>query len=123
MLDLQKEFIEFHNNIKLDDENQKLRDKRDILLKKLENNISEDAASYTTFNQGSYAMGTGIYPEDEDYDIDVGIKFNINKDDYSDPVEPKTWVKDALDGHTKKLKSDVHVLRLHIRRMESLHTM
>lgn len=104
MLDLQKEFIEFHNNIKLDDENQKLRDKRDILLKKLENNISEDAASYTTFNQGSYAMGTGIYPEDEDYDIDVGIKFYINKDDYSDPVEPKTWVKDALDGHTKKVE-------------------
>ena len=104
MLDLQKEFIEFHDNIKLDDENQKLRDKRDILLKKLKNNISEDATSYTTFNQGSYAMGTGIYPEDEDYDIDVGIKFNINKDDYDDPVEPKTWVKDALDGHTKKVE-------------------
>lgn len=104
MLDLQKEFIEFHNNIKLTDENKKLREKRDILLKKLKNNISEDAASYTTFNQGSYAMGTGIYPEDEDYDIDVGIKFNINKEDYSDPVEPKIWVKDALDGHTKKVE-------------------
>lgn len=104
MLDLQKEFIEFHEKIKLDDENQKLRDKRDILLKKLKNNICEDAASYTTFNQGSYAMGTGIYPEDNDYDIDVGIKFNIDKDEHSDPLEPKEWVKDALDGHTKKVE-------------------
>ncbi len=104
MLDLQKEFIKFQENIKLDDENQKLRDKRDILLKKLKNTISDDAASYSTFNQGSYAMGTGIYPEDEDYDIDVGIKFNIDKDDYSDPLEPKMWVKDALDGHTKKVE-------------------
>ncbi len=101
MIDLQKEFIEFHDNIKLDDENQKLRDKREILLKKLKNNISDEAASYTTFNQGSYAMGTGIYPEDEDYDIDVGLKFDINKDDYDDAVEPKKWVRDALDGHTK----------------------
>ena len=104
MLDLQKEFIEFHNNIKLDDENQKLREKRDILLKKLKDNISKDAASYSTFNQGSYAIGTGIYPEDGDYDIDVGVKFNISKEDYNDPVEPKKWIKDALDGHTKKVE-------------------
>lgn len=104
MLDLQGEFIEFHDKIKLDGENKKLRDKRDILLEKLKNNISDDAASYTTFNQGSYAMGTGIYPEDEDYDIDVGIKFEISKDDYEDPVEVKKWVKDALDGHTKNVE-------------------
>lgn len=99
MMNLQKEFIDFHNKIKLDDENATLREKRDILLKKLKKNISIDAAAYTTFNQGSYAMGTGIIPEDEDYDIDVGIKFNINKEDYSDPLVAKKWVRDALKGH------------------------
>ncbi len=104
MVNLQKEFIDFHDNIKLDDENATLREKRDILLKKLKDNISKDAAAYTTFNQGSYAMGTGIIPEDEDYDIDVGIKFNINKDDYSDPLVPKKWVRDALLGHTKSVE-------------------
>lgn len=104
MLNLQKEFIEFHDNIKLDDENATLREKRDILLKKLKDNISKDAVSYTTFNQGSYAMGTGILPEDEDYDIDVGLKFNMDKDDYSDPIVPKKWVKDALYGHTKTVE-------------------
>ena len=104
MLNLQKEFTEFHDNIKLDDENATLREKRDILLKKLKDNISKDAVSYTTFNQGSYAMGTGILPEDEDYDIDVGLKFSMDKDDYSDPIKPKKWVRDALYGHTKSVE-------------------
>lgn len=103
MINLQKEFLEFHDNIKLDDENETLREKRDILLKKLKDNISDDAESYTTFNQGSYAMGTGIKPEDEDYDIDVGLKFNLDKDSCTDPLTPKKWVRDALKGHTRSV--------------------
>lgn len=104
MINLQNEFLTFHDSIKLDDENATLRSKRDILLNKLSKNISEDAASYTHFNQGSYAMGTGIKPEKGDYDIDVGLKFNIDKADYDDPIDVKKWVKDALDGHTKSVK-------------------
>lgn len=104
MVNLQDAFLEFHDNIKLDDENETLREKRDILLKVLKDHISDDAASYTTFNQGSYAMGTGIKPDNGDYDIDVGVKFDIDKDDYTDPIEPKRWVRDALDGHTKSVK-------------------
>ncbi len=106
MVNLQKEFEEFHETIKLKEyvENKTLREKRDILLKKLKNNICDDAASYTTFNQGSYAMGTGIKPDDGDYDIDVGLRFDIDKDEYSDPIIPKEWVYDALEGHTKKVE-------------------
>lgn len=104
MVNLQSEFLTFHDNIKLSDENQELREKRDILLNKLKDNISDEAASYTTFNQGSYAMGTGIKPSDGDYDIDVGLKFDIACDDCEDPVTVKKWVKDALDGHTKSVK-------------------
>ena len=100
---LQDAFIEFHDKIKLSDENDTLREKREILINKLDKNISDDAASYTKFNQGSYAMNTGIKPEDGDYDIDVGLKFNLNKDDYPDPVVVKKWVKDALYGHTKSV--------------------
>ena len=74
MVNIQSEFISFHNKIKLSDENSELREKRNILLDKLKKNISQDAASYTTFNQGSYAMGTGIKPDDGDFDIDVGLK-------------------------------------------------
>jgi hypothetical protein len=103
---LQTAFIQFHDTIKLIDtkENQTLRDKRDILLNKLQDRISEDAASYTHFNQGSYAMHTGINPANEDYDIDVGLAFDIDKDEYPDPVEVKGWVKDALEGHTKSVE-------------------
>ena len=106
MVNLQSEFEEFHEKIKLKeyDENSTLREKRDILLDKLKKNISDEAASYTTFNQGSYAMGTGIKPEDGDYDIDVGIRFDIDKNDYPNPIEPKQWVYDALEGHTNDVK-------------------
>ena len=106
MVNLQSEFEEFHDNIKLNEyeENDTLHEKRDILLNKLKKNISSNASSYTTFNQGSYAMGTGIKPDDGDYDIDVGLRFNIDKDDYSDPVDVKKWVFDALEGHTKKVE-------------------
>lgn len=104
MVNLQSEFIKFHEAIKLSDENDTLRQKREILLNKLHQNISEEAASYTHFNQGSYAMGTGIKPDDGDYDIDVGLKFQIKKEDYTDPVQVKKWVYDALNGHTKKVQ-------------------
>ncbi len=104
MVNLQKEFLDFHEKIKLSDENVILREKREILLNKLSDNICDEAATYTTFNQGSYAMGTGIKPEDDDYDIDVGVKFDINKDNYPDPIKVKKWVRDALDGHTKSVE-------------------
>ncbi len=103
---LQTAFTEFHDAIKLSDmdENATLREKRDILLEKLKNKISEEAASYTSFNQGSYAMHTGVIPDDGDFDIDVGLKFNIDKEDYSDPTVVKKWVRDALEGHTKSVE-------------------
>ena len=40
MANLQKQFEDFHNTIKLDDETDILREKRDIILKRLSNNIS-----------------------------------------------------------------------------------
>lgn len=105
MANVQKYFEEFHDNIKLKDteENQELRDKRDIILNRLKNKISSDAAKYEIFNQGSYAMGTGVKPTDDEYDIDVGIKFDINKDDYPDPVVVKKWVYEAVKDHTSNV--------------------
>lgn len=105
MINLQSEFIEFHDKIRLSyDDNSELREKRDILLKKLKDNIVTDAASFSSFNQGSYAMHTGIKPDNGDYDIDVGLRFDLMRSDYSDPVTVKQWVFDALNGHTKKVE-------------------
>lgn len=105
MVNLQSEFLEFDGKIKLSyGDNTELREKRDILLKNLKDKISDEAATFTSFNQGSYAMHTGIKPDDGDYDIDVGLRFNINRSDCSDPIILKQWVFDALDGHTKKVE-------------------
>lgn len=100
MANLQSQFIKFHNNIKLEDENETLREKREKILKRIKEKISDDAPSYVHFNQGSYAMHTGIVPLDNgEYDIDLGLKFDMSTED-ADPVKAKQWVYDAVVGHT-----------------------
>lgn len=96
---LQQYFNEFNKNIKMDyDERAELAEKRDILLNKLRN--AEDLPSFEEFNFGSYSMYTGVEPIDKDYDIDVGLRFNVNKNDYK-PVELKKKVYDVLKNHTE----------------------
>jgi hypothetical protein len=111
MADLQKYFEEFHEKIKLDDEISILREKRDILIDKLRNRLKElfeekkeTPPTFTSFNKGGYAMHLGIVPLNGDYDIDVGLEFDIAKDNYPDPVTVKQWVYDALYGHTDDVK-------------------
>jgi hypothetical protein len=107
--DIQKQLEDFHDAIKLTDENETLREKRDIILGKLhdqlpkileEDDEDEETPTYTTFNRGSYAMYTGIIPVHGDFDIDVGIVFDICHDEFPYPVKVKQWVYDALEGHT-----------------------
>jgi hypothetical protein len=113
MADVQKQFKKFNDTICLKqyEQNTTLREKRDAVLKKLKERIKalfeekdELQPTYTNFDQGSYKLGTGVKPLNGDYDIDVGLKFNISKDDKPDAVEVKQWVLDALDGHTKKVE-------------------
>lgn len=99
MANVQNQFVAFHDVIKLDDENETLREKREIILNKLKEKIDSEAPSYSHFVQGSYAMSTGVKPINGEYDIDVGLAFSMSKDDY-EPVEAKKWVFDALEGHT-----------------------
>ncbi|MBD7969566.1 nucleotidyltransferase domain-containing protein [Paenibacillus gallinarum] len=97
----QSQFEGFHEAIKLSDESSILKEKRDIIINRLSEKMSEAAKPYTTFNQGSYAMKTGIKPLDgEDYDIDLGLFFEMSTEDVGTPVEAKKWVYDALVGHT-----------------------
>jgi hypothetical protein len=110
MTDLQKYFEDFHNKIKLSDENEILREKREIVLNKLRIRLKkifeergETPPRFVHFNKGSYAMGLGTVPINCDYDIDVGLLFDICKDSYPDPVVVKEWVYDALVGHTDEV--------------------
>jgi hypothetical protein len=113
MADVQKQFITFHDSICLRPygENAILREKRDAVLCELKSGLKalfeakgEKPPAYSTFNQGSYAMGTGIKPLNDDYDIDVGVMFEVSPDQYPDPVTVKRWVYDAVCGHTQSVE-------------------
>lgn len=51
-------------------------------------------------------MHTGVVPLDGNYDIDVGLVFDCQKDKYTDPVELKKKVRDALNtnGRTVSIR-------------------
>jgi len=100
---LQKQFKKFKENIRLSDieDNKPLRDKRDMLIKELQEwGSKNEKPSFDWFNQGSYQMATGIKPqENDDHDIDVAIVYDVNieDEDYKDPTKLKKWVRDALN--------------------------
>lgn len=105
MADIQKAFIDYHNQIKLGtyDENQELRNKRDLLINDLRKSLLEEKIpntemklTFSKIDQGSYSMHTGVKPLDGDYDIDVGVVFDINIDDY-DSKKLKKLVRDKLN--------------------------
>lgn len=96
---LQQEFIKFNEKIKLDyDTNAELREKRDILVNKL--NKSGKLPSFEIINQGSYGMYTGVNFVDKEYDIDVGLRFNENKDQI-EPMDLKKKICNILKNHTE----------------------
>ena len=100
---VQKQFDDFHQAIKLDDDDEKakLREKREILLDALNKYLDDDVPTFEKFDQGSYSMHTGVVPRDGNYDIDVGLIFDCKRDKYSDPVTLKKKVRDALDTHVR----------------------
>ncbi|MEX2375641.1 MAG: nucleotidyltransferase [Dehalococcoidia bacterium] len=109
MANVQKQFDEFDGKIRLGrfDEEKTLREKRDIIRKKLRERLpevfklhDEDCLEFSFHNQGSYELGTGVKPLDGDYDIDQGLYFKASTSDYPDPVVLKKRVHEALDGHT-----------------------
>ncbi|MFY0533049.1 cyclic GMP-AMP synthase DncV-like nucleotidyltransferase [Nannocystis pusilla] len=63
-----------------------------------------DGPSFSHFNQGSYELRTGVKPVDGDYDIDVGLRFNTTKQEWTDPVALKQRVVDALSGYKVELR-------------------
>lgn len=106
-MSLQPLFMRFHETILLKrfDENAELIEKRDRVLTRLRNNLRDNLrVSFDWFNQGSYALGTGVKPVNGDYDIDVGIILNARKESYPDPLGPKGWVYTAVENHTGNVR-------------------
>lgn len=102
MAELQTQFNKFHDNIKIDfDDNKPLRERRDVIVSNLREGLKKQfptsTPTFKDFVQGSYDLSTGVLPiGDEDYDIDIGIIFNFNKSNYQ-PVQVKEWVFNALN--------------------------
>ena len=115
MANLQKQFEQYHDTIKLRriSEEAILIEKREIIRKKLKDNLPGVFADHDEENlvpdfcdQGSYEMKTGVKPLNGDYDIDQGVYFSTSKVNgayANDPVLLKERVFEALNGHTKEV--------------------
>lgn len=111
MADIQRQFMKFDEAIRLKhlDENATLRDKRDAVLRRLDERLAAlrkegaEVPKYDTFLQGSYQMGTGIIPAQGHYDIDIGLRFHCPPSQFKDPVALKALVHRALHGHTREV--------------------
>lgn len=110
---MQKYLESFHDTIKLGtfEENATLREKRDIIRKRLEDRLpgvfekyGETCPDFSLYDQGSYELGTGIKPCDGQFDIDQGLYFSVSIDEYPDPVKLKLRVFEALEGHTDEVR-------------------
>lgn len=111
MAKVQKQFCEFDDKIRLGtiEGEANLRERRDQVLTALKDGLAElfkeedeDPPKFKKFDQGSYSLKTGIVPVDQkhDYDIDVGVVFDINHEsgEYKDdPVKIKCLIRDALE--------------------------
>lgn len=101
---LAAEFEKFYNNIKLNKNEHyaNLQLQKKLLLAQLRKWLKAHGhPTFEHFPQGSYALDTGVrpYPKGKrDYDLDIGLKFNINTRDYLDCTIPKQWVKEALSA-------------------------
>lgn len=95
--DNQRLFDYFHAAIKHEENAERaiLRDKRELLQSELRQAFS-GKCSLEFFNQGSYAMQTGIVPLDRDFDIDVGVVLGCERQSFADAVEAKKLVKQVL---------------------------
>jgi len=102
-MSFQSKFRSFHQTINLGrfSESATLREKRDRVLTRLRNGCQE---GFDWFNQGSYEMGTGIKPTSTDYDIDVGVVFNVDDVGRHSPLSIKKLVYDAVGSHTQDVR-------------------
>lgn len=104
MLKLKKQFDEFHDSIRISDEAQDLKEKREILQNDIEKNfpvelekedIDVSKTQIEIFDQGSYHYHTTINTEPYDRDVAIAIPLDIDAND--DPRKLKQILRDSLN--------------------------
>lgn len=108
---LHKQFMDFHNTIKLDKESTMLKQKRETLQTDIENKLPTELKGIEIeitktdlhfFDQGSYRqnVSTGIVTDSPDRD--VAVEFELDIDEHDDPRKIKKCVRDALKIENKR---------------------
>ena len=101
---LKKQFSDFYDAIRIKEESQKLKEKREILQKDVEQRFPDEMKSHDIklnksdieiFDQGSYTYNTTI--KAPVIDRDVAVKIPLDIDDNPDPRKIKGYLYDALD--------------------------
>ena len=114
MADIQKQFEQFHDTIRVDYEMaQELRDKRDIVVERIYNHLKRiGTVQPRLLLQGSYKMKTGVKPiADLEYDIDIGLRFELHEDDYP-ALTVRQWVYEAVEKHTRRIEDKGPCIRV-----------
>ncbi len=114
MADVQKQFEEFHEKIRVDyDMASELREKRDAVLRRIRKYLKDNGLpGFRELGQGSYTMKTGTKPiVDLEYDIDIGLRFDFHPDDHT-AEEVRGWIYEALKDHTQRIEKKKPCIRV-----------
>lgn len=107
---LKKQFSDFYKEIKIDDEVEDLKEKREVLEDDLKNKLPGELEKHgihinksaiEIFDQGSYKLHTTISNNEGSIDRDVAVMFPLDIEENSDTRKIKGYVRDALK-HTNR---------------------
>ena len=109
---LKKQFADFYKEIKIDEEVEDLKEKREVLQGDIENKLPNELKKHgidlkkseiKIFDQGSYKLNTTISNDYGSIDRDVAVMFPLNIVKNPDPRKIKAYVRDALKHQNRTL--------------------
>lgn len=109
---LKKQFEDFYKEIKIDEEVEDLKEKREILQSDIESKLPGEFEKHDIklnkteiefFDQGSYKLNTTISDKEGSIDRDVAVMFPLNIEENPDPKKIKGYVRDVLKHNNRTL--------------------
>ena len=109
---LKKQFEDFYKEIKIDEEVEDLKEKREILENDIKGKLPTEMAKHEItlkkgdielFDQGSYKLNTTISNSEGSIDRDVAVMFPLDKTKYPDTRKIKGYVRDALKHNNRTI--------------------
>lgn len=110
MVKLKKEFDDFYKEIRIDNESQDLKDKREVLTSDIKSKlprilsghgININKSDIRMIDQGSYKYNTTI--KDDVVDRDVAVIMPLNTSNNSDPRKIKGYLRDSINIASRRV--------------------